>query len=142
MGSFNIATINSGSSNTTVVGSLRSRISILWSTKWMLIHITQGVLLILPNQGFISLAFSIISKTDLPVVCLHNFVFEIVGLTQNHKIISSRERVRIHFHLSQVHIRVGSIRLVSGTSRQILHLRRLRVQTHLVHKLSEKYNLK
>ena len=41
-------------------------------------------------------------QTDLPVVSLHNFVFEIVGLAQNHKIISSRERVRIHFHLSQV----------------------------------------
>ena len=116
MSSFNVPSIYFTGTNSTIVGSLGSRKSILWPTKGMLVIIKQGVLLLDPKPGFVLLGLLHDLKTLFPVVSDHGLIFVIISFTKNKDVITEGKGTRVHLDRLQIHIRIGSISLITWTT--------------------------
>ena len=111
MGSLNVPAVDLSGSNSTIVGSLRSREAILWPTEWMLVIIEQSILLLntKPRLQILRLLHQL--ETDLPVVCLHWLVFIVVGVAQDEDVVPLGKWTGINLDWLKVDIAVITSRL-------------------------------
>merc|ERR1712035_79158 len=116
MSSFNIPSIYFSGTNSTIVWTLGSRKSILWPTQRMLVIIKQGVLLLNSKPGFVLLGLLHDLKTLFPVVGNHGLVLVIISFTKHKDVITEGEWTRVHLDRLQIHIRIGTISLVTRTA--------------------------
>ena len=106
MGCLNVPPVDLFGSDSTVVGSLRSRESILWPTEWMLVIIEQSVLLLNSKPGILILSLLHQLETIPPLVCLHWLIFEVVCLAQDEDVVPLGKWARIHLSWLKVNIAV------------------------------------
>ena len=111
MGCLNIPPVDLSGSNSTIVGSLRSREAILWPTEWMLVIIEQSILLLDSKPGLLILRLLHQLETDLPVVCLHWLVFIVVGVAQDEDVVPLGKWTGINLDWLKVDIAVITSRL-------------------------------
>ena len=87
MGCLNVPPIDLSGSDSTIVGSLRSRKAILWPTEWMLVIIEQSVLLLNSKPGLLILPLLHELETIPPLVGLHWLIFEVVCFAQDEDVV-------------------------------------------------------
>ena len=134
MSGLDVSPVHSVGSNSTVVGSLGSGITILGPAEGALLQVEERVLLLdtKPGLGAGSLLHHL--GALLPLVGGGGLVLVVVGLAHHQDVVTLGEGAGVHLDGLQVGVRVLSVGLVAGAAiivphREILHLGWFGVQT-------------